>query len=78
MNDLLSGLGLLVGMAGTVFGFFWGFPQPQVGHALLLESSPSAEESEAIDRARRLKSYVGLALLFAAFALQFTALAVGD
>jgi hypothetical protein len=78
MRDVLTGLGLVVGMAGAVAAFFWGFPQPSEGDALLLETSPGPEEQARAKQRRKRRSYVGLALLFVGFALQLAGLLVGE
>lgn len=63
-------------MAGAAVVFFFGFPQPDLRHVRVLESSPSDAEIVSMTLLRRRLSYAGIVLLFIGFALQFVGVVV--
>lgn len=84
--QLLNTAGLVLGMAGAAVLFFFGAPQPRLepGVALELEDGTPLESSgktvadfnREVEERRRVfsrRSKIGLALIFAGFALQLWA-----
>jgi hypothetical protein len=86
MARWLTSTGLVLGMAGVVIIFIWGPPQPDFQEGVALGATPATRlpdgttVAEQIEKTKTLKrrytrmSRLGLALIFAGFAVQAVAL----
>jgi hypothetical protein len=82
MTRYLTLIGLVLGMAGVVLIFIWGPPQPDLEEGIALgvtslpDGTPVADHNAKIRKLKRRYTWMsrlGLALIFAGFALQTVA-----